>query len=321
MPQKGSLEEQLSLNPIPDLSLHIRPPNSAPSSICTGQNDAESEGSAFDIWRKDEAGAEGGGGGGLRSSHSDSSIRATSPIADTELSLATTASEAESPWQRRINSFPGQEGEESATARFMMNQGFSMLDVSNYSEKQLKPIKGIPVYNTSSFPFSPFDHHHHESSSRIRSDGSKFYFQEMPYSPSSSSAAAANLFYNRPYSSNNINGITMETLSSSTRPLHQPQFQYLNHNPQFGIGASDLSNGFRSRFMPKLQNKRNMRAPRMRWTSSLHARFVHAVELLGGHESIKLIFNFLSNCYNIYFFGVKFMSSYSLIYFITFCFN
>ncbi|KAJ6411165.1 hypothetical protein OIU84_007845 [Salix udensis] len=27
-----------------------------------------------------------------------------------------------------------------------------------------------------------------------------------------------------------------------------------------------------------------MRAPRMRWTSSLHSRFVHAVELLGGHE-------------------------------------
>ncbi|XVF50393.1 hypothetical protein PTKIN_Ptkin04bG0096400 [Pterospermum kingtungense] len=40
----------------------------------------------------------------------------------------------------------------------------------------------------------------------------------------------------------------------------------------------------RSRFMPKLQSKRNMRAPRMRWTSSLHARFVHSVELLGGHE-------------------------------------
>ncbi|XP_050942234.1 transcription repressor KAN1-like isoform X5 [Cucumis melo] len=27
-----------------------------------------------------------------------------------------------------------------------------------------------------------------------------------------------------------------------------------------------------------------MRAPRMRWTTSLHARFVHAVEHLGGHE-------------------------------------
>jgi hypothetical protein len=32
--------------------------------------------------------------------------------------------------------------------------------------------------------------------------------------------------------------------------------------------------------------KRNVRAPRMRWTTTLHAHFVHAVELLGGHESM-----------------------------------
>jgi len=31
--------------------------------------------------------------------------------------------------------------------------------------------------------------------------------------------------------------------------------------------------------------KRSIRAPRMRWTSTLHAHFVHAVQLLGGHES------------------------------------
>ncbi|KAL5984814.1 hypothetical protein ACLOJK_038650 [Asimina triloba] len=31
-------------------------------------------------------------------------------------------------------------------------------------------------------------------------------------------------------------------------------------------------------------SKRSIRAPRMRWTSTLHAHFVHAVELLGGHE-------------------------------------
>ncbi|KAL4272915.1 hypothetical protein GQ457_13G020010 [Hibiscus cannabinus] len=30
--------------------------------------------------------------------------------------------------------------------------------------------------------------------------------------------------------------------------------------------------------------KRNIRAPRMRWTTTLHAHFVHAVQLLGGHE-------------------------------------
>ncbi|CAH9141235.1 unnamed protein product [Cuscuta epithymum] len=28
-----------------------------------------------------------------------------------------------------------------------------------------------------------------------------------------------------------------------------------------------------------------MRAPRMRWKSTLHARFVHSVEFLGGHET------------------------------------
>ncbi|KAJ6838073.1 putative transcription factor KAN4 [Iris pallida] len=30
--------------------------------------------------------------------------------------------------------------------------------------------------------------------------------------------------------------------------------------------------------------KKSIRAPRMRWTTTLHAHFVHAVELLGGHE-------------------------------------
>jgi hypothetical protein len=45
-----------------------------------------------------------------------------------------------------------------------------------------------------------------------------------------------------------------------------------------------------ARYMPRLPaSRRGMRAPRVRWTSSLHARFVHAVELLGGHERESLI--------------------------------
>lgn len=45
----------------------------------------------------------------------------------------------------------------------------------------------------------------------------------------------------------------------------------------------------RSRFMPaRFPARRSMRAPRMRWTTTLHARFVNAVELLGGHESIYI---------------------------------
>jgi hypothetical protein len=48
------------------------------------------------------------------------------------------------------------------------------------------------------------------------------------------------------------------------------------------------SSTLRSRFMSKLPSKRSMRAPRMRWNSRLHQHFVHAVELLGGHESNAL---------------------------------
>ncbi|KAI8020429.1 Transcription repressor KAN1 [Camellia lanceoleosa] len=70
--------------------------------------------------------------------------------------------------------------------------------------------------------------------------------------------------------------------------LSPPSYQvHHHHHNQYGVGPShhEVSHGMmRSRFMPKLPTKRSMRAPRMRWTSMLHARFVHAVELLGGHE-------------------------------------
>lgn len=49
----------------------------------------------------------------------------------------------------------------------------------------------------------------------------------------------------------------------------------------------------------RIPKKRNTRKPRMQWTTILHARFVHAVELLGGHES--MLKHFL-NLININFF-------------------
>ncbi|XP_044466145.1 probable transcription factor KAN2 isoform X2 [Mangifera indica] len=57
------------------------------------------------------------------------------------------------------------------------------------------------------------------------------------------------------------------------------------HNTNTSSLSSFQSQGLmRSRFMPRFPAKRSMRAPRMRWTTTLHARFVHAVELLGGHD-------------------------------------
>ncbi|KAI4347307.1 hypothetical protein L6164_008129 [Bauhinia variegata] len=237
-------------NPIPDLSLHISLPNSAPSSICTGTNEGDS--SSFDIWKSDST-------DGFKS-HSDSSIRGTSPNTDTELSLAAaaanpvSASEAESPWR---SNFLARAREQAP------NLGAS---------EGIRPIKGIPLY----------------TNFNSREGESKFPLYPVPY-PSCSPNFSVNQGSYRTSTGvepmPKFNGITIDSL----RPqLLQHQHQYLNnqHQHQFGVGASDFSNGFmRQRIlMPRPQSKRNMRAPRMRWTSSLHARFIHAVELLGGHE-------------------------------------
>ena len=83
-------------------------------------------------------------------------------------------------------------------------------------------------------------------------------------------------------------GIVEPTLSlglnrASLNPLPlQIQRKFLHFQPQiYGHEfkrTSRMTHGVR----------RSVRAPRMRWTSTLHAHFVHAVQLLGGHESMLL---------------------------------
>ncbi|XP_044466212.1 probable transcription factor KAN2 isoform X2 [Mangifera indica] len=271
MSREGWLHESSSsssFSQIPDLSLQIRPPNSAPSSICTATNEAEEEeeGSTFDIWRND-----------LKSHSDDTSIKApeqaaAAVAADTELSLVNPAAfdlEAESPWRRRRSILgPGNDHNNPLllhpSQMNHLNHGISLLDVSG-----VKPIKGIPLYNLPYFeaqrPLEP----------------NKFRIYQIPYSSSSSSSSSSLPSSILSARDNNINLSPSLGAYRSILGAAAPEFQY-------GVGSSELWNcKIRSRFIPnKLHqnNKRNMRAPRMRWTSSLHARFVHAVELLGGHE-------------------------------------
>ncbi|KAI5419472.1 probable transcription factor KAN2 isoform X1 [Lathyrus oleraceus] len=63
----------------------------------------------------------------------------------------------------------------------------------------------------------------------------------------------------------------------------QPSFDAAA-NSSISTTTFHSQNFMRSKFLPRFPSKRSMRAPRMRWTSTLHNRFVHAVELLGGHE-------------------------------------
>ncbi|XP_057978219.1 probable transcription factor KAN2 isoform X2 [Malania oleifera] len=74
-------------------------------------------------------------------------------------------------------------------------------------------------------------------------------------------------------------------------PFAQQQQQPMDSNSNSMAASTTTSSTpfqsqglMRSRILSRFPAKRSMRAPRMRWTTTLHTRFVHAVELLGGHE-------------------------------------
>lgn len=232
--------------PSPDLSLHISLPNNTPSSISDPAACPDR-----DTWRRLD---------GRPKSHSDGcmdlSLSQPSPI----------SAEAESPW-RHV---------EPLSSPFTPQSDGS------------RPIRGIPIYhsNNTSTTDSPF----------------------MPCDPKSSNTAVP-CFYGHQINSNNYPLTWPSPSSSGLDPVSMgPAFQMpgaastyhrmligparLNGfssemNPFKGFNGYHHANqfGIGSRFVSKLPAKRSMRAPRMRWTSTLHARFVHAVELLGGHES------------------------------------
>ncbi|XP_065004274.1 probable transcription factor KAN2 [Musa acuminata AAA Group] len=74
--------------------------------------------------------------------------------------------------------------------------------------------------------------------------------------------------------------------TSTLMPPYQQQQLLCDSSPSSEFNHFATTQGLsRSRYLPsRIPIKRSMRGPRMRWTSALHARFVHAVELLGGHE-------------------------------------
>ncbi|XP_059637896.1 probable transcription factor KAN4 [Cornus florida] len=70
-----------------------------------------------------------------------------------------------------------------------------------------------------------------------------------------------------------LNPLPAVQLPRNFQPHHHYSYQPQIYGREFKQ-SSRMINGIR----------RSIRAPRMRWTSTLHAHFVHAVQLLGGHE-------------------------------------
>ncbi|ERN11022.1 transcription repressor KAN1 [Amborella trichopoda] len=217
---------------LPDLSLHISPPNSG----------------------------------------------ATPSNCSTELSLANPSAPQENQ-EPHFLSLPHFQNHHQNHPHHMPS--FSLLEVS----EGLRPIRGIPVYHNRPFPFDD------------PKMGSRLY--HLSYPSTSSSSLSNSCSSPNPCSSSSALGldpmatILQSSSASQAQPFHSLRFGGLSsetlkshhHNHHHFGGVSDASShAMRSRIVSKLPTKRSMRAPRMRWTSTLHARFVHAVELLGGHE-------------------------------------
>ncbi|CAI9276289.1 unnamed protein product [Lactuca saligna] len=259
---------------LPDLSLNISLPNTSSfsSSIRSGNIDSSSKSNTFH-----------------QPTYTDLSLTNPSRNLATTLLTQRDQDNPQNPFLHHPHHIYNQHPNTTTNTHNLnhLNQGVSLLDVSDC----LRPIKGIPVYHNHPFPFLPnLDH-----SNSLEKDP-KLCFYPSSSSPTTPYFGASgghmpflNPALNGPSSSGyrlpggcgNGGGMRFNGLSSSYSNNHH----YLNQYGGGGPTSHEVSHGLmRSRFLPKLPAKRSMRAPRMRWTSTLHSRFVHAVELLGGHE-------------------------------------
>jgi SHAQKYF class myb-like DNA-binding protein len=130
-------------------------------------------------------------------------------------------------------------------------------------------------------------HHHHHHQHHQLGGALQFLHRTQPIPPQDAAAGGGlqDLAFARP-----IRGIPVYNTS---RPLPFLQSHHLQHHQHCyadtigvapGAGPRSPSKQAAALRLAAAPAKRGARAPRMRWTTSLHARFVHAVELLGGHE-------------------------------------
>ncbi|GLJ12418.1 hypothetical protein SUGI_0190570 [Cryptomeria japonica] len=287
---------------VPDLSLHISPPNSNSKPTSTSSSTEHDIG--FDFWRRRSFKSNGNLSEGSTNSSGASERRGDAGV---DLGLANCGSSME---------FCSRYEEERHHQRLQTT--LSLLELQpNNSNRSSSPIRGVPVYHngshSQSFPFlqpsiearsyanlyssSNTNNGFHEDLHTHPHFGMGFVQQPLkPILPSRSSFNSAEIQrfgpaelgdpLNRMMNSNsnhNPYGGSLE-MEGQRRLDHHHQHHHPYNSSFEGGGGAPSHSAVRSRFMAKLPSKRSMRAPRMRWTSTLHAHFVHAVELLGGHE-------------------------------------
>ncbi|CAO2210993.1 unnamed protein product [Urochloa humidicola] len=300
----------------PDLSLHISLPSTAPASPSPSPAPGRLGSAA--------AGGGGRGGHQqAAAAGGDPWRRLNGSTASTELSLSPQPRQEAAapagdvlPWRLRppppAANYPASSSSATAEALATPPPAFVPVTVPRLSldaaaeaqAARARPINGVPVYSGS--PRAAAGHHpflgaavsgdyrhghhhhhlkvglynpyHHHQSSSWPSSSLRSTTAASPADPAAAALLSPSA-YHRMLSGTgrlHLHGVLADTLRGYGGGHH-----HLHHQPHFAGGGGLAS----ARYMPKFPgSRRGMRAPRMRWTSSLHARFVHAVELLGGHE-------------------------------------
>lgn len=177
-------------------------------------------------------------------------------------------------WKRAFNSQQlhqqqQQQQQHGLTRRPEPSFGLSLTNPIHSTNSDLTHFHNLFSQNTNTAPPNMYPYQHHQNQQQGFSSelgflrpirGIPVYYQNTPP--------------NFPIMSNphQKNQTSLDSCSNSTTTTSL-------------IHGNNINNIVRSRFLSsRFPSKRSMRAPRMRWTTTLHARFVHAVELLGGHE-------------------------------------
>ncbi|KAH9321299.1 hypothetical protein KI387_015938, partial [Taxus chinensis] len=269
---------------VPDLSLQISPPNSNSKPASTSSSTEHDLG--FDLWRRPFK-SSGNLSEGSTNSSGASDRRGDGgavSVSVVDLTLANCNNSNSNSSVEFCSRF-----EEERHQR--LHTTLSLLDLQP-NTATTTPIRGVPVYGSQSFPFlqEPRTYGNGLYSNGFREDSSfGVGLAHQSFLPSSRSCEIQR------FGPGELDNPVSRIFNGNGNPYGraaemeaQGRTDHRNCNNSFegggGGGGASSQTGLRSRFMAKLPSKRSMRAPRMRWTSTLHAHFVHAVELLGGHE-------------------------------------
>jgi hypothetical protein len=255
----------------PDLSLHI----SLPSSNDASPSSAPGLGAGM--------GGRGAAAGG------DPWRRLNGSTASTDLLLSPPPSRQEGaagalpPWQLRPTTAANSPSSSSADAAAFLPVTVPRMTLAAAAEAaaaRARPINGVPVYGRdSTFLGDAGDYRQRHAKVGLYSP---YPSSAWPSSSLRSTTALA------PVDATYLSPSSYHRMMSGTGRLHLHGALADTLRGYGGAGRRQHHFGSglaSSRYIPLLPASGcGMRAPRMRWTNTLHTRFVHAVELLGGHE-------------------------------------